>query len=143
MYCSSYIIFNTQCYNLFGRVFCAKDHFTILQLLVLVRIRKTETLNLLGNHVHSVFPTIHVNGYFWLKYVSFIRWLHHPMLRIGSYGLHLLRSTSLMFWLKKKPKGTCLVANSKKGFGQLSKTSSINEPKKPITKINYARNIKS
>ena len=142
MYCSSYIIFNTQCYNLFGRVFCAKDHFTILQLLVLVRIRKTETLNLLGNHVHSVLLAIHVNGYFWLKCVSLIRWLHHSMLRIVSYGLQLLRSTLLMFWLRKKPKGTCLLGNSKKGFGRLSEMSSINKSEKPIAKTNFARNIK-
>ena len=43
---------------------------------------------------------------------------------------------------KKKPKGTCLLGNSKKGFGRLSEMSSINESEKPIAKTNFARNIK-
>ena len=30
---------NKKCYNMFGSVLCAKDHFTTLQLLVLVKIR--------------------------------------------------------------------------------------------------------
>ena len=44
--------------------------------------------------------------------------------------------------VEEEAKGNMPSGQLKKGFGQLSKMSSINEQEKPIAKINYARNIK-